>query len=511
MMWLRRTVGRLRLLIWPAALILMMGVTSVFLASCKGEEKVEEASSQEAQLWTCGMHPEVIVDEPGNCPICGMNLVPVKQEVAAQRDTAGMAEQVERPKTTEMKDKKILYWRAPMDPTYITDKPGKSPMGMDLIPVYEGEEELAGGATITIDPVTVQNIGVQTTPVEMVDLSRVIRTVGHLDYDEKKLHRVNLKFSGWIEKLYVDETGQQVRRGEPILEIYSPDLVATQEEYLLAVRNMKRLEDSPFKEISASGRSLLESTRRRLLYWDITEKQITDLEEKGIVSKTVTLHSPVDGVVISKMAEQGMQVKAGMDLYRIADLTSIWVYAHIYEYEVPWVKVGQSVEMELPYVPGKTFQGKVDYIYPYLDQKSRDVKVRLVYPNPDLELKPQMYANVRLEAHIGTKVVAVPGEAVIRSGKRNVVFVSRGGGKFEPRDVILGPEGQNDLIQVLAGVRHGEEVVTSAQFLLDSESRLKEAIQKMLEARKASKPMQKDQPQNQKEAKRDTTGNVHNH
>ena len=206
-----------------------------------------------------------------------------------------------------------------------------------------------------------------------------------------------------------------------------------------------------------------------------------------------------------------MQVKAGMDLYRIADLTSIWVYAHIYEYEVPWVKVGQSVEMELPYVPGKTFQGKVDYIYPYLDQKSRDVKVRLVYPNPDLELKPQMYANVRLEAHIETKVVAVPGEAVIRSGKRNVVFVSRGGGKFEPRDVILGPEGQNGLIQVLAGLQHGEEVVVSAQFLLDSESRLKEAIRKMLESRKPGAPADVDHRKDKDEAEHDPAGSTHNH
>ncbi len=390
-------------------------------------------------------------------------------------------------------EKIILYWRAPMDPTYISDNPGKSPMGMDLIPVYEGEEEVSGGPTVVIDPVTVHNIGVQTTPVEKMDLYRIIRTVGHVDYDEKKLYRVNIKFSGWIEKLYVDETGQEVRRGQPILEIYSPELVTTQEEYLLALRNAEKLGESPFGEISSSARSLLESTRRRLLYWDITEKQIQDLEEQGIVSKTMTLYAPVAGIVVSKMVEQGMHVKSGMDLYRIADLSTIWVYAHIFEYEVPWVKVGQTVEMELPYVPGKEFQGRVEYIYPYLDQKTRDVKIRIVFRNPDLDLKPQMYANVRLESRIGRAVTAVPGESIIRSGKRNLVFVSKGGGKFEPRNVVLGAEGQDDYVHVLAGLQPGEEVVTSAQFLLDSESRLKEAIQKMLESRTGKKSMQEMQ------------------
>ena len=464
-----------------------------FLGCGGGEEDVDreggELVSEEKQLWTCGMHPQVIVEEPGSCPICGMNLVPVKQEAAALQteahehgDTSSVSTksiQVDR------KGKKILYWRAPMDPTYISDKPGKSPMGMDLIPVYEGEEDITAGPTVSIDPVTVQNIGVQTAPVEKVSLYRVIRTVGHVDYNEKKLSRVNIKFSGWIEKLHVDETGQQVRRGQAMLEIYSPELVSTQEEYLLAVRNMKKLEDSPFSEVTESSRSLLESTRRRLLYWDISERQIKDLEEKGTISKTVTLFAPTDGVVIDKMAEEGMRVIPGMDLFRIADLSEIWVYAHIYEYEAPWVKVGQPAEMDLPYSPGRTFKGKVDYIYPYLDKKARDVKVRLVFQNPDLELKPQMYANVQLESRLGADVTAVPTEAVIRSGKRNLVFVAKGGGKFEPRDVVLGPEGQGGLVQVLAGIRPGEEVVTSAQFLLDSESRLKEAIQKMLESRRS--------------------------
>ncbi len=472
-------------------MVLMVALlgTGASLTGCNDSEETKQTAAAEKQLWTCGMHPQVILDEPGYCPICGMELVPLKQEPAEAKVTPEPSE-----KPIEKADKKILYWRAPMDPTYISDKPGKSPMGMDLIPVYEGEEEISAGPTVVIDPVVVHNIGVQTAPVKKMDLYRIIRTVGHLDYDEEKLYRVNIKFSGWIEKLYVDETGQAVRTGQPMLEIYSPELVTTQEEYLLALSNAKKLEESPFGEISTSARSLLESTRRRLLYWDITEKQIKDLEEKGIISKTMSLYSPVDGIVVSKMAEQGMHVKSGMDLYRIADLSTIWVYAHIYEYEVPWVKVGQTVEMELPYIPGEVFQGRVDYIYPYLDQKTRDVKIRLVFPNPGLDLKPEMYANVRIESRLGRAVTAVLGEAIIRSGKRNVAFVAKGGGKFEPRDVIVGAEGQDGYVEILAGLQSGEEVVTSAQFLLDSESRLKEAIQKMLETRTGKEPVQESQP-----------------
>ncbi|RMD90902.1 MAG: efflux RND transporter periplasmic adaptor subunit [Calditrichaeota bacterium] len=476
--------------------ILIPLILALLLGACGKEQKSREIAG-EKQLWTCAMHPEVIVEQPGNCPICGMKLVPVKNTTAGVTTTnkpdhesenkivaTVIEQQNKEAKDGKKKGKKILYWRAPMDPTYISDKPGKSPMGMDLIPVYEGEEDLTTGPTVVIDPVVVQNIGVRTAKVEKRPLYRVIRTVGHLDYNEEKIYRVNVKFSGWIEKLYVDETGQEVYKGQPMLEIYSPELVTTQEEYLLALKNAKKLSESPFEEISEGTRSLLEATRRRLLYWDITEQQIKDLEEKGIITKTMALYSPVNGVVIEKKAEVGMHVMPGTDLYRIADLSTIWVYVHIYEYELPWVKPGQQVEMDLPYIPGEVFHGRVDYIYPYLDAKTRDVKLRLVFPNPDLRLKPQMYANIQIKSKLGDEVVAIPDEAVIHSGKRNIVFVAKGGGKFEPREVVLGALADGGFYQVIAGLKPGEEVVTSAQFLLDSESRLKEAIQKMLELRK---------------------------
>ena len=378
--------------------------------------------------------------------------------------------------------KKILYWRAPMDPTYISDKPGKSPMGMDLIPVYEGEN-LSGGPTVVIDPVTMQNMGVQTTPVRTVNLYRVIRTVGYLNYNEETLQRVNIKFSGWVEKLYVNETGQRVKKGQPLLSIYSPDLVATQEEYLVAYRNAKRLSASTFTDISRGGESLLESSRRRLLYWDISEDQIHELERTGKVSKTITLYAPSNGVVVKKMVEAGMRVMPGMDLYQMADLSKLWLYGQIYQDEVPFVREGQPVEVQVSYIPGKTYRGKVDFVYPFLDQKTRNVNVRIVVPNANFELKPEMFATVQFASSVGSNVTAIPSDAIIRTGTRNVVFVAKGGGKFEPRDVILGPEGQNSLVQVLAGVQPGENVVTSAQFMIDSESRLKEAIQKMLEAK----------------------------
>ncbi len=487
----RKRVTGIRTGLW-VGLVLAFGAAGLILVACgEREQKADQAASEATQLYTCSMHPQVVQDHPGNCPICGMTLTPLKTEMASQshaeHEHAELAEVSDAAPSTSSTDgkkgKKILYWRAPMDPTYISDKPGKSPMGMDLIPVYEGEEDLTSGPTVSIDPVVIQNIGVRTAPAVKKELYRIIRTVGHLDYNEEKLYRVNIKFSGWIERLFVDETGQEVRRGQPMLEIYSPELVATQEEYLLAYNSAKRLSKSPFASIAEGGQTLLEATRRRLLYWDITEEQIKVLEETGMATKTMTLYSPFDGIVVSKHAEEGMYVKPGMDLYRMADLSSIWVYAHIYEYEVPWIREGQMAEMELPYIPGEIFQGRVDYIYPYLDQKTRDVKIRIVFQNPGLKLKPEMYANVRLKSELGRAVVAIPSEAVIHSGKRNVVFVAKGGGKFEPRDVVLGPEAEGGYYEVIQGVREGEEVVTSAQFLLDSESRLKEAIQKMLEVK----------------------------
>lgn len=472
-----------------AAILLLV---AVFMAACGGES--EEAASGDKQLYTCGMHPQVIQEEPGNCPICGMKLTLLKSEPAvattpkhepSKEGQAVMAGDVKKAASGKKDDKKILYWRAPMDPTYISDKPGKSPMGMDLIPVYEGEE-VSSGSTISIDPVTVQNIGVRTAEVKRQPFYHIIRTVGHIDYNEETLYNINIKFPGWIEKLYVDRTGDSVQKGQPLFQIYSPELVATQEEYLLAYKNQQKLKESEFREIALGSASLLKAARQRLKFWDISDKQIRELEQTGEVLKRLTIYSPANGIVIHKSAIEGSYTMAGVELFRIADLSIVWIYAHIFEYELPWINVGQNVLVELPYSPGRHFEGKVDYIYPYLDSKTRDVKIRLVFDNPTLELKPQMYANITIESRGGDNELVIPNEAIIRSGTRNLVFIDLGNGKFRPQDVIIGPEGEDAMIRVIAGLEEGQRIVTSAQFLLDSESRLREAIQKMLEAKKSS-------------------------
>ncbi len=386
---------------------------------------------------------------------------------------------------TEKPGKKVLYWQAPMDPTYIRDQPGKSPMGMDLIPVYEGEENKSEPGTIKIDPVTVQNIGVRTALVERRTLSRVIRTVGRVDYNEKIVEHIHTKMEGWVENLFVNFLGEEVKKGAPLLSIYSPELVSTQEEYLLALRYNRSLSKSPFPTISGGADSLLQSTRRRLELFDITPEQIHEIERRGQVKKNLILHSPTHGVVIEKKVQEGMYVKPGMNLYTIADISDVWVYADIYEYELPWLRVGQDAEMTLSYLSGRPYHGKITYIYPFLDKKTRTVKVRMEFENPDWELKPDMYANVSIRSKVAESTLVVPEESILRSGEKNLVIISRGEGKFLPRNVKLGAEGEG-YYQILSGLTEGERVVTSAQFLIDSESKLKEAINKMLEARKSS-------------------------
>jgi len=393
--------------------------------------------------------------------------------------------------------REILYWQAPMDPSEIYDEPGKSKMGMDLIPVYADEEEslsVSEGNLVTIDPATVQNMGIRTGQVHRMDFSRLIRTIGEVQYDEENLFQVNAKISGWIEKLHVNYVGEEVRAGQPLMDIYSPELVTTQEEYLLALKNAKKMKESSIQSVRDDAVRLLESARKRLEYWDIPSSEIERLSETGEVSKTIKLKAPSTGVVIEKHAIEGAYINAGMDLFKIADLRTVWVHASFYENEVPWINEGQPVRMELSYLPGKDYTGRVSYIYPYLREKARDVHVRLIFSNPDLDLKPGMYANVNLEGRVIEDALVVPSESVIRSGERTLVFVARGEGTFEPREIRLGEEGGpgNGYLRVLSGLSEDEEVVTSAQFMLDSESRLQEAIQKMLQERSG---MQEDAEQ----------------
>lgn len=338
----------------------------------------------------------------------------------------------------------------------------------------EGKMQEISPGTVQITPERQQLIGVKFGVVEIRPLDKVIRTVGRVDYDERRVVTVSPKVGGWIEDLYVDFTGRYVRQGEPLLTIYSPELVSTQEEYLIALRARKDLMKSPFSEVAASGNSLAESAKRRLKLWDISDDQIKALEESGQPRKTLTLYAPYNGFVLEKMAYKGMNVMPGMALFKLADLSTVWLYAEIYEYELPFIRLGQQAKIQLSYLSGETFTGKAIYIYPSLDPNTRTAKVRFEFPNPHGKLKPEMYANVEIKVHLGTKLV-VPDGAIIDTGLRQMAIIDKGDGFFEPREVKVGIKVDN-YYEVIKGLRIGERVVTSANFLIDSESKFKEAI-----------------------------------
>lgn len=384
-------------------------------------------------------------------------------------------------------ERKVLYWYDAMNPQHRYDKPGKAPDGMDLVPQYEEANaavsigEQGGTQTASMPAGTVkiaadkqQLIGVRTGTVERQPMVRIVRTTGQLTADETKIAHIHVKLNGFIDKVFVDYVGQLVKKGQPLFTLYSPDLVATQEEYLIAKRGEKTLGTSQFAEVSQGSQSLLRSARQRLKLWDISDEQIKKLDETGEVSKTLTFYSPIGGFVMERKAFPQTAITPDMDLYLISDLSTIWVDADVYEYEVPFVKVGQTAQMELSYYAGKTYTGKITYIYPTVDPVARTVKVRIEFPNPNFELKPQMFANVELKINYGDQVL-VPQEAVMDSGDKQYVFVVHDGGVFEPRTIQMGAKLEGKVV-VLSGLKPGETIVTSGNFLVDSESRLKSAM-----------------------------------
>ncbi|MBI3757771.1 MAG: efflux RND transporter periplasmic adaptor subunit [Deltaproteobacteria bacterium] len=332
-------------------------------------------------------------------------------------------------------------------------------------------------ATIRLSPAQRQLIGVTSATVEQTTLKKTIRAVARVDFDERRLADVTFKIGGWIQDLFVDYTGRRVRKGEPLLTLYSPDLVTSQEEYLLALRTRDQLAQSSLPEARNGSQGLVEAARRRLLLWDLTPQQVKALEERGAAQTYLTLTAPASGIVVEKMAVKGMRVEPGMKLYRIADLSTVWLYADIYEYEVPLVREGQEVTISLSYYPGETFRGAITYIYPYLDAQTRTNKVRLEFANPQGKLKPGMYANSEIAINLGT-TLTVPESAVLQSGLRQLVFVEQGQGVFAPREVKLGVKADSRFA-VLNGLSAGERVVTSGNFLLDSESKLQSATSMM--------------------------------
>jgi Cu(I)/Ag(I) efflux system membrane fusion protein len=397
-------------------------------------------------------------------------------------------------------EKKILYWTDPMTPGYKSDKPGKSPfMDMVLVPVYEdgssGEPAAAveGYSTITLPQQRQQAIGVQLGRAETRDLTKTIRTVGRVTFDETLNHQIRAKFEGYVEKLYVDYTGKAVHRGQPLLSIYSPELLATQQEYLLAFRARQQFKGSSNAEVARAGVDLYDSARQRLLLWDISPEQIQELEKTGKPQKALTLYSAVDGFVMSKNAVQGARVMPADTLFEIAGIQHVWVLADVYESDAPFVRLGQTARMSLSYLPGRTWTGKVTFIAPVLDEKSRTVKVRLEFENSDGTLKPEMYADVALERPLG-RVLTVPDGAVLSTGTRALVFVSKGDGRFEPRTVVTGAK-VDGYYEIREGLSAGEEVVTQANFLIDSESRLKSALSAMASPAAGSPAPSRQTPQ----------------
>lgn len=380
-----------------------------------------------------------------------------------------------------VKKPSILYWYDPMHPKYHSDKPGVAPdCGMDLVPKYADEDagstEAPSGA-VRISPLKQQLTGIRTTAVVRRTLTKDIRTVGIVQPDETRIRKIHTKFPGWVEKLFVGFTGQAVRAGEPIIAIYSPDLVSTQSEYLLAWHGEQQLQGSPFPQAARNSQTLLDATRRRLQLWDITAQQIRQLEESGKPQTAVTLHSPVSGYVTVKGVYQGVYVTPEMELYTVTDLSRVWVMLDVYEQELPFVHVGTAVSLTLRSQPGEAMSGTVAYVDPSLDNQTRTIKVRVELDNQDLRLKPQMYMNAEIHAVLDNRL-AIPTDAVLDSGTRQIVFVATGDGYFQPRTVHLGQRA-GDYVEVREGIAEGEQVVVAANFMVDSESQLKAALDGM--------------------------------
>jgi RND family efflux transporter MFP subunit len=414
---------RMRLSALAMLLLAVCGGAALLLTGCGKVDSAPQAHSE--QLYTCGMHPQVIEPKPGNCPICGMKLTPVRKQTGA-----------------------------------------------------------SGPTGITIDPVTVQNMGLRTGLVTRGPLRRAVRTVGVVDFDETALTEVTPKFKGWIEKLYVDSTGQQVHRGDPLFDIYSPELYSAQVEYLLAL-------SQPTNFVGEGAQALRTSALAKLKFLDIPGEQIAEIEKAGQAKRTLRINAPRDGVVVEKMVVEGQMVDAGMKLYRLADLGTVWVQSQVYEQDLPLVRLGQEATVSLSYLPDRKFRGRVTYIYPTVDEKTRTAKVRMEFHNPGYFLKPGMFATVEFAAELSPSALLVPDSAILRSGEKNIVFVAKEGGRFEPRTVTIGARSEDDLYQVFSGLSEGERVVTSGQFMLDSESQLREAIQKMLEPGTSAKPAER--------------------
>jgi membrane fusion protein, copper/silver efflux system len=373
-------------------------------------------------------------------------------------------------------DRKILYYRNPMGLPDTSPVPKKDSMGMDYIPVYADEGGGTVPGTVAISPERIQMLGVRTEAVSLRPMAHRVRAVGTVAADERRIGVVNPKFEGWIEKLLVNTTGQAVRRGEPLLDVYSPDLVLAQREYLVA---RSAAADMAHADAMArdNANAIAAAALSRLKNWDISVDQLARLQRSGVAKRTLTLNAPITGIVMEKQAVEGLHFGAGDMLYRIVDLSAVWLLAEVFEQDLAQIRPGQGAKITVQAYPGRAFEGRVAFVYPTLNAQTRTAKVRIEVPNPDLLLKTDMYATVEIAAPVETAtVLAVPDSAVLDTGTRQTVLVDRGEGRFEPRAVKLGPRADG-YVAVLEGLRAGEKVVTGANFLIDAESNLRAALQ----------------------------------
>jgi RND family efflux transporter MFP subunit len=424
-----------------------------------------ETSSSTRQLWTCGMHPQVIQDHPGDCPICHMELTPLASNGASTRDVHG--------------ERAVAYWWDPAtSPPFISDRPGQSPSGTELVPVHA--DEVSAGTSVTIDPVVVQNMGLRTAVVTEGPLARTIRAVGYLEEPEPNHVDVNLRVSGWIEKLFADTDGMPVAKGDPLFELYSPELQIAIED-LIAARKARDAVPSGQDEARAMSVSLYASIEKKLELYGLEHGDVAAFARLDRAPATVTFKSPITGHLTEKKVVAGDSVSSGVTVMRVADRSTMWLDLRVFERDLPYVEVGAHVRATIEALPGRSLTGDVLFVHPHLDEVTRTALVRTVLDNHDDQLRQGMFATGVLDAQIATRTLLVPREAVIDTGERQIAFVVRERGRFEPRRVTLGAAGENGVVQVLTGLAPGESVVTSGQFLLDAESRMREAIQKHLD------------------------------
>jgi Cu(I)/Ag(I) efflux system membrane fusion protein len=416
------------------------------------------------EQWTCPMHPSIVQDHPGDCPICGMKLV----KVAATAAPSGGAQAAGGPAAPK-KDQ----WQCPMHPSIVQDHPGDCPIcGMKLVKVERSDIAPEGLTGVTIDPARQQLIGLRIAHAERGVVGGAWRTSGRVAVDETRVHHVNVKFSGFMEHVHGDFVGRAVKRGEPLYSIYSPELLAAEQEFLLALETRKRLAQAG--GMVTDGDALVSAARRKLELWDVPAPEIARIEQSGEATRTVTFTSPASGVLTKKDVVPGMRVNAGDMPFEIVDLSRVWVLADAYESDLRQVKVGMTAKLTLKAFPDRTFTGRVTFIDPLLDPKTRTAKVRVEFPNPTGELKPEMFGEVVFQGE-GRKGLRVPADAVIHSGTKSVVFVALPDGKFQPREVQVG-ESNADFVEIVSGLEAGDGVVTRANFLVDSESRLRASL-----------------------------------